>query len=370
MKKQMYKRGLAGVAMWIVLTFGVQIVSANTVEYAHVFVPDRAHGATYDRTRYEQTWGSFTAVYPKDIPGYGIDQNITDGRIVYNGNRYRMPFLNGYDHVVGIAGHLTDMLDRVEIVVNGNVVRTIRKSALLYSGATKRDHPETREQQRKGMVAFKVNKADLPNLNEDFQIRIRFAVEVAGFDKLDCKVVHGSGQIKSMHWTTYNGAELPEIISRPNKYNGYKTNCSPNRLYNLRMIIMKAPQSIQVGDGINKKILERNVTNFRKIEGTRMMDTVDVTFTEKYVSMVESEMGEDPERFVLLCDGEVGNIPGGWGSYIYMSIADNLSGSTGPNGYQTNLTGLNLCGEAGGTVAPPRQIRSKNNNLDSTGCVP
>lgn len=186
--------------------------SANTVEFAHVFVPDKANGATYDRTRYEQTWGNFNAIYPKDIPGYGIDQKITDGRIVYNGNRYRMPFLKSYDHVVGIAGHLTDMLDRVEIVVSGNVVRTIRKSALIYSGATTRDNPDSRNPERKGMVVFKVLKADLPDLNEDFQIRIRFAVEVAGFDRLDCKAVSGSGQIKSLRWTDNNGAELPDII--------------------------------------------------------------------------------------------------------------------------------------------------------------
>jgi hypothetical protein len=338
---------------------------ANTVEFAHVFVPDKANGAAYDRTRYEQTWGNFSATYPKDIPGYGIDQKITDGRIVYNGNRYRMPFLSGYDHIVGIAGHLTDMLDRVEIVVNGNIVRTIRKSALIYSGATKRDNPDSRDPERKGLVVFKVNRADLPSLNEDFQLRIRFAVEVAGFDKLDCKVVHGSSQIKSIQWTTNNSAQLPDIIETQSGRRVFRTECGGTRIYNLRLIVFKSPQSVQVGDGLDNEILGRDIQRITKTEGRLMTDTIDISFDETYVSTPNAEFGEKPEKYIRLCDSEVGNIPGGWGTYIYMGFADNLPGASESRPYQTNLKDLSLCGGSGSTTIG-RVITPITSKRDST----
>jgi len=327
------------------------VAEANTVEFAHVFVPDKASGAQYDRTRYEQPLGNARVTYPSSLPGYGIDKKITNGRIEYNGNRYRMPFLNGYDHVVGIAGHLTDMLDRVEIVVNGNVVKTIRKSALIYAGATTRDNPDSRNPERKGLVVFKVNRGDLPGLHEDFQIRIRFAVEVAGFDKLDCKVVHGSGQIKSIEWTTNNGAELPDIIETPSGRRVFKTQCGGRRIYNLRLITFKAPQTVQISDGLNKEILRRDVLRLTKTEGRIMTDTIDISFDEEYISTPNAEFGEKPEKFIRLCDSEAGNVPGGWGTYIYMGFADNLPGASNTKPYQTNLKDLSLCGGSGGNVS-------------------
>lgn len=235
----------------------------------------------------------------------GENTNIVSSReLEVSGGRiqgYRMPFITGEDHRVTIIGHLTDMLDRVEITEGGTVVRTIRKSSLVSCGHTD-DHGG------KGKIVFDLNSRDLPGSGDDFQIRIRFSVEMAGHDKLDCKVVK-RGTIERAEWSTANNAVLPEFnttsTGRP------ADDLTRNGVYTLRFVCFKCPESIQVGDGITKELLQQDVISTSLINGRIMKDTIVATFraTEALGSI-------DRLDFVRFCDAGVGNIRGGWGKYV------------------------------------------------------
>ena len=267
---------------------------------------------------------------------------VSGGRIVYNGNRYRMPFVTGEDHQVTIVGHLTDMLDRVEIVQGSSVVRTIRKAALVSAGHTD-DHGG------KGEIVFDLRAADLPGIGEDFQIRIRFAAETAGYDQLDCKVAQ-RGTIERIEWTTLNGAVLPEF-EREASGKTY-ADIERSRTYTIRMVVFKAPASVQIGDGIDRQFLKQPGATARKIEGRIMRDTIDVTFRVSESAGLANSIDDNSDLLgygnVNLADAGVGNIPGGWGAYLYSRIATALPSRTEAQPLVTNLRDVRVGGFGGG----------------------
>jgi hypothetical protein len=267
---------------------------------------------------------------------------VSGGRIVHNGNRYRMPFVTGENHQVTIVGQLTDMLDRVEIVHGNSVARTIRKSALVSAAHTE-DHGG------KGEIVFDMRASDLPGVGEDFQIRIRFAVETAGYDELDCKVAQ-RGRIERIEWTTLNGALLPEfnLESSGRTY----ADIERGRTYALRIIVFKAPSSVQIGDGIDRMFLRQPGATARKIDGRIMRDTVDVTFRVSEHAGLANAIDDNNDLlsygYVNLADAGVGNIPNGWGSYLYSRIAPSLPGRSTAEPLVTNLRDVRVGGFSGG----------------------
>lgn len=271
-----------------------------------------------------------------------LEKTVAGGRIVHGGSRYRMPFATGEDHRVTIIGHLTDMLDRVEIVHGSTIKRTIRKSALVSAGHTDKHGG-------KGMIVFNMDASDLPGTGDDFQIRILFAVEMAGYDQLDCKVAQ-RGRIERIEWTTQNGAVLPEFETESSGTT--YADIERGRTYSLRFVVFKAPSSVQIGDGITKQMLKQPDATLRKIEGRIMKDTIDVTFrvSEFYGLANTIDDNDDLLSFgiVNLADAGVGNVPGGWGSYLYSRISPTLPNRSAAAPLVTNLRNVRIRGFGGG----------------------
>lgn len=233
---------------------------------------------------------------------------------------YRLPFITAEDHEVTIMGHLTDFLDRVQIVHGSSVVRTIKKEDLIWVG-------HTDEYGGKGKIVFKVKHSDLPGIGENFKIRIRFAIETAGYDLLHCKVVR-RGTINRVDWTTDNDAELPELEALSS---GTYEDMTRDHVYSLKFTCMKCADSIQVSDGITTKLLGQTVTH-KSVSGGTLNRKITTTFR-----MTNLVAGGNVRRQVKLADSGIGNIEGGWGDYVYARLRPSLPGRTAAEPNRTTL---------------------------------
>lgn len=103
---------------------------------------------------------------------------------------FRLPIISGASHKVHFRGFLVDKCDRVEICKKngGRIVRTIRGADLAQYNSN-----------NEGNLEFTLNASDLPRVGKNFNIRIRYAVELNGFDRLDCKVTR-RGTITAIEW--------------------------------------------------------------------------------------------------------------------------------------------------------------------------
>lgn len=291
--------------------------SANTVEYVSLEV-------TSDPTRAR----------------FSYEHEVHDGRI----QGFRMPFIKGQTHRVTIIGHLTDFLQKVQIVVDGEIVRTIWKSGLISVG-------HTDEHGGKGKIVFRVRPEDLPAVGSSFQIRIRFANEIAGFDKLDCKVAR-RGKIQRVDWATENDAQLPEFNT--NAQGNPRDYIRLNRTYTLNFSCYQCPSSVQFYDGVTEELLDQPVSGSSlEVSGSLEERKLSATFT-----MRDSIIGGDVRPLVRFADSGIGNISGGWGNYVYSRIEEQeLPGRNAANPNRTNLQRVFL----GQPPPPPGTFRIRTN---------
>jgi hypothetical protein len=287
------------------------------------------------------------------ISRYSREHSVHDSRI----QGFRLPFVGGEDHRVTIVGHLTDFLDRVQIVHDGRVTRTIQKEDLVFVG-------HTDEHGGKGKIVFDLPRQRLPGRDETFQIRIRFEHELAGFDKVDCKVV-ARGKITSAEWSDANGAELPEfeIADSGTPYD----RLTRDHIYRLNLFCFKCPASFQLGDGINEEFFDQEVSaSSLSVESLRgMRKKIGGTFR------LRNQFGPgDVRDLVEFADAGVGNIEGGWGGYIYTRIEDeNLPRRNAANPLRTDLQHVRArgfgTGRTGTSLPPPTSSSGCDNPAPS-----
>lgn len=280
--------------------------------------------------------------------------NVSAGRV----QGFRVPFVTGKDHIVHLVGNWLDVSDRVEIVKDGKVSRTISKSAYLLANTSG----------GKGQIRFKVNSSDLPTVGGSFTIRVRWIVETNGFQKLDGKTV-ARGTVSSIKWVGGTGITMPEC--QPNTSSGEVCRLPLNNLFKLELNGSGFSTNTQVFDGITEKIFQTSTgLGFEVSDAVATSSRVTLTFssggTGSSWSLGTNNTSSLPMSFLQIADGGAGNIAGGWGRYVYYRVADNLS----ITGDLTNLksvvasntplsqssggsTGGSTGGGTGGTVTLP-----------------
>jgi hypothetical protein len=141
-----------------------------------------------------------------------------------------VPFVQGRNHVVLLRGDWLDTSDRVEIMRNGVITRTIRKSNYILANASGSDH------QRKGQIKFRINSTDIPDVDEPggglFSIRVRWGVELNGFQTLYCISVR-RGVIEDIKFVGGSGISLPTF--RPSNDFGEVCYLDINKTYRLEL---------------------------------------------------------------------------------------------------------------------------------------
>ncbi len=121
--------------------------------------------------------------------------NSTNLGLVANG-AHRLPFVININHLVTLTGDWLNTCDRVEILnSSGTIVQTLRDAALTKTTDF-----------GKGKLKFTVPSTRLSSVG-NFEIRVRYLIEINGFDVLKCRVVN-RGVINSITWV---GTNLPVI---------------------------------------------------------------------------------------------------------------------------------------------------------------
>jgi hypothetical protein len=227
---------------------------------------------------------------------------------------FRMPFVTGVSHVVDLTGAFLDVCDRVEICnSSGTVRRTLRGTSLNKFKSNNEGH-----------VKFTVNASDLPAVDGDFILKVRYAVELNGFDQLDCKVA-ARGVINSIQWV---GTTLP-TFSTHSSGAGEVSTLTVGRVYTLQFNGTGFSNSVQLFDGLRTALFNTSSLPFTSTDltvnstGTIMTLTVRPSGTVTILTDLQSFTSNSTN--LLFVFGGVGNIPGGWGPYLVYDYNNLLS---------------------------------------------
>lgn len=225
---------------------------------------------------------------------------------------FRVPFVTGNSHIVHIKGAFVDICDRVEICNSSStVIRTLTGSALNKFKAS-----------NEGNIKFTVSSGDLPGVDQDFIIRLRYAVELNGFDRLDCKVA-ARGVINSIQWI---GTNQPLILSVTG---GEHSVLKKNLEYTLQFNGTGFGNSIQLFDGKQTDLYNKSALPFTS--SNLSVNSEGTVITLKFTPTGTTSFETDLENFtnstsnLLFAFGGVGNISGGWGSYLYADYNNLIS---------------------------------------------
>lgn len=286
--------------------------------------------------------------------GTNVPQNLSNSLTVSNKRiqGFRLPFVTGINHVVDLTGAFLDVCDRVEICnSSGAVQRTINSSGLNKFKSNNEGH-----------VKFTVNASDLPGIDADFILKVRYAVELSGFDQLDCKVA-GRGVIQSIQWT---GSTLPTII--PFSKNGGETSLlKSGSVYTLQFNGTGFTSSVQLFDGLRSNLLGQNNLPFTSSDLTVNSAGTTITLIVRPSGSVGVSL--DLENFtsstqnLLFVFGGVGNISGGWGPYLVYDYNNLISNA----GSLTDLKRIEAA--APSTFFPELKISGLSNTFLSNGNV-
>lgn len=230
---------------------------------------------------------------------------------------FRLPFVTGVSHVVDMTGAFLDVCDRVEICnSSGTVQRTLRGTSLNKFKSNNEGH-----------VKFTVSASDLPGVGSDFILKVRYAVELSGFDQLDCKVA-ARGVIQSMQWV---GTTLP-VFSTHSSGAGEVSLLTTGRVYTLQFNGTGFSNSVQLSDGLRTTLFNNNALPFTSADLTVNTAGTVMTLTVRPTSA--TTLTPDLNNFtsnalsLLFAYGGVGNILGGWGPYLVYDY-NNLMSNAG-----------------------------------------
>ncbi len=229
---------------------------------------------------------------------------------------FRLPFVTGISHVVDMTGAFLDVCDRVEICnASGTVQRTLKGSALNKFKSNNEGH-----------VKFTVNASDLPGVEGDFILKVRYAVELNGFDQLDCKVA-ARGVINSIQWV---GTTLP-VFSTHSSGAGEVSTLTVGKEYTLQFNGTGFSSSVQLYDGLRTNLYNTNVLPFTNADLT--VNSAGTIMTLKVRPSGTVTITPDLQSFtslstnLLFVYGGVGNILGGWGPYLVYDYNNLMSNS-------------------------------------------
>lgn len=249
-----------------------------------------------------------TISFVKLQAGVNVPQNLSLNHAVSNRRvqGFRVPFVSGSNHVVDLTGAFLDVCDRVEICnASGTVQRTLSGSSLNKFKSNNEGH-----------VKFTVSSSNLPGIGSNFIIKVRYAVELNGFDQLDCMVA-GRGTIQSMQWV---GTTLP-VISTHSSGSGEVSTLRTGSVYTLQFNGTGFTNSVQLFDGLRTNLFGTAVLPFTASDlvvnssGTVMTLTIRPTAT----FAVEPDLYNftSLSRNLLFAYGGVGDFMGGWGPYLF-----------------------------------------------------
>jgi hypothetical protein len=257
-----------------------------------------------------------------------------------------MPFVTGMSHVVDLTGAFLDVCDRVEICnSSGTVRRTLRGTSLNKFKSNNEGH-----------VKFTVNASDLPAVDGDFILKVRYAVELNGFDQLDCKVA-ARGVINSIQWV---GTTLP-TFSTHSSGAGEVSTLTVGKVYTLQFNGTGFSNSVQLYDGLRTNLFNTNSLPFTNADltvnsaGTIMTLTVRPTGTATITPDLQSFSSTGLN--LLFVYGGVGNILGGWGPYLVYDYNNLMSNA----GSLTDLKQIKI--ETAPSGVPELSISSVNNKF-------
>jgi hypothetical protein len=260
-----------------------------------------------------------TISFVKLQAGVNVPQNLSLNHAVSNKRiqGFRLPFVTGVSHVVDMTGAFLDVCDRVEICnSSGTVQRTLKGTSLNKFKSSNEGH-----------VKFTVNASDLPGIDADFIIKVRYAVELSGFDQLDCKVA-ARGVIQSMQWT---GATLP-VFSTHSSGAGEVSLLTSGRVYTLQLNGTGFSNSVQLGDGLRTNLFNNTRLPFTSSDLT--VNSAGTIMTITFKPSGSTTITPDLNSFtnnalnLLFAFGGVGNILGGWGPYLIYDY-NNLMSNAG-----------------------------------------
>lgn len=262
---------------------------------------------------------------------------------------FRLPFVTGVSHVVDMTGAFLDVCDRVEICSSsGTVQRTLRGTALNKFKSNNEGH-----------VKFTVNASDLPAVEGDFILKVRYAVELNGFDQLDCKVA-ARVVINSIQWV---GSTLP-VFSIHSSGAGEVSTLTVGKTYTLQFNGTGFSNSIQLYDGLRTNLYSNNNLPFTNADltvnsaGTVMTLIVRPSGTATITPDLQSFTSLNTN--LLFVYGGVGNILGGWGPYLVYDYNNLMSNA----GSLTDLKQIKI--ETAPSGVPELQISSVTNKFIST----
>lgn len=227
---------------------------------------------------------------------------------------FRLPFIAGLSHIVTFSGAFVDVCSRVEICNSGGSVQHTLSGASLTKSTVS----------GVGQLKFTISTSNLPAAGNDFIIKVRYAVELNGFDQLDGKVVK-RGIINSMEWV----GTQPLISSASG---GESSVLRIGTAYQLRFNGTGFPSSIQLFDGLHTNLFKKAALPYAganlTISGSTAM-TLSIAPTG-VVSSISADFQDfsDAGKSLLWADGDIGNIIGGWGPYVYFDY-NNLLATTG-----------------------------------------
>ncbi|MFN8154651.1 MAG: hypothetical protein U0Y08_10195 [Bacteroidia bacterium] len=286
--------------------------------------------------------------------GINVPQNLSRNLAVSN-NRiqgFRLPFVTGVSHVVDLTGAFLDVCDRVEICnASGTKQRTISGTGLNKFKSNNEGH-----------VKFTVNSSDLPGIETDFIIKVRYAVELTGYDQLDCKVA-GRGVVNSIQWT---GSPLPSII--PFRKNGGETSLlKSGTVYTLQFNGTGFTNQVQLHDGLRSNLFGKTNLPFSSSDLTVNAAGTTITLTVRPSGTagvdIDLENFTDITKNLLFVYGGVGNINGGWGPYLVYDYNNLMSNA----GVLTDLKRIEAA--APSTFFPELKIQGLTNLFTSNGSV-
>jgi hypothetical protein len=248
-----------------------------------------------------------TISFVKLQAGVNVPQNLSLNHEVSSRKvkGFRVPFVSGSSHVVDLTGAFLDVCDRVEICnASGTTLRTLAGTSLNKFKSNNEGH-----------VKFTVNSSDLPAIGANFILKVRYVVELSGFDQLDCMVA-GRGTIQSMQWV---GSTLP-VISKHSSGAGEVSTLTSGSVYTLQLNGTGFTNSVQLYDGTRTTLFNDNDLPFAATDlvvnatGT----TMTLTFRPRGTVAVDVNLFNftSPALNLLFVYGGVGDFTGGWGPYL------------------------------------------------------
>lgn len=262
-----------------------------------------------------------TISFVKLQAGVNVPQNLSLNHAVSNRRvqGFRVPFVSGSNHVVDLTGAFLDVCDRVEICnASGTVQRTLSGSSLNKFKSNNEGH-----------VKFTVSSSNLPGIGSNFIIKVRYAVELNGFDQLDCMVA-ARGTIQSIQWV---GSTLP-VITKHSSGAGEVSTLVSGLTYTLQFNGTGFGSSVQLWDGMRTSILG-SLSSFSPSDltvnsaGTVMTLTIRPSGTgSRDIDLYNFTSTISNLLFVF---GGVGDFIGGWGPYLvygYNTLISNAGSLT------------------------------------------